>query len=122
MPDRQLYQSDASYHRTLLELRRRVLAGVKLRWFDDDTPGNKTTGCTLGTCDDKLRGLRDGVYATNSQPCPHDRRFFEQNGLPTGLKERDGNGCFYTCRIFKAKKNDHETAGIRILKVTEGLA
>jgi hypothetical protein len=120
-PERQIYQSDASYRRVLRELRRRVLAGVKLTYFDDDAPGNKRMGCSWGTCDDNLSSIMDGIYPTDRQPCPHDSRFFTQDGTEFATVTRVSSGCFYTCRIFKAKKGDRETARARVLKATEGL-
>jgi hypothetical protein len=97
-----LYQSDASYNRSLTELKNRVKEGVHLHAYDDNTRGSKNTECTLGLCDDSIEEAQDGVYSREHHHCPHDARYFTKAGEPTGTKP-DLNGCFHTCRVFKRK-------------------
>lgn len=110
-----LSQSDAYYNQTLLELKRRATEGTPLYAYDDTSPGCKSTGCSLGLCDEALEQGSDGVYRRDHHFCPHDARYFTETGEPTGAEE-DLNGCFYTCRIFQ-EQSTQEAAVARILAV-----
>lgn len=103
MSDKPLYQSDASYKRSLDELMRRVKAGVPLKAVDSDEIGDKYTECTLGLCDRSVEKAMDGVYRADHHVCPHDGRFLESDGTPTGTERKASSGCFFACHIFQKK-------------------
>jgi hypothetical protein len=94
--------------------RERIVKGLALHYFDDDTPGNKSTECTWGLCSGEVSAWPDAqdhlwpdkftvhgrvapLYLKPTQKCPMDRR---------PLKDSDMNGCFYTCRIFNPAKSE----------------
>lgn len=96
------------YLAVLTRLRDAILAGRPLDSDDDTTPGNKSTSCSWGLChesaetwpdaqdhtfpvDFEQRGRISHLHAPG--PCPMDARTVA-----------DGNGCFWTCRVFKARK------------------
>lgn len=113
-----LYQSDASYNRSLQELKRRVSSGVALSAYDDNTRGSKNTECTLGLCDDKIEESQDGVYGRRHHHCPHDIRYFHRDGSPTGAKP-ELSGCFHTCRVFKRRKKDTQQDVLRRIEAIQ---
>jgi hypothetical protein len=121
--ERELYQSDASYHATIRELLRRVQASVKLEYYDCEDIGNKNTECTLGLCDGSIERMQDGVYTSKGHVCPHDRRYFTEEGELIPIEGgRDLSGCFYSCRIFKTKtKGDRQNITKRIEAVAASL-
>lgn len=115
---RELYQTDASYRRTLIELRHRAEIDIRLEYFDDTTSGAKRMGCNLGLCDETIK--KDGIYRASHHHCPHDRRFFTEHGIPAAPPENDtGSGCFHTCRIFKGTRRERSLAKSRILEATK---
>lgn len=114
-----LYLTDAQYLATLERLREAIVKGMKLKFFDDDTIGNKDTQCTWGLCgrskviwtdlethlwpnDPRDLGKPDiyGIkYIENEQKCPMDTRIELNNSM----------GCYYTCRVFQAKRRNLPT-------------
>lgn len=108
-----LYLTDVQYIQALKNLRHLVETGVKLEYFDDDTPGCKDTQCTWGLCTDSKRVwpdpdmhlwpdefLKRGRSAPKyrdekTQVCP-----FENPEVRNG----DQSGCFYFCRVFSPRK------------------
>jgi hypothetical protein len=99
--------------RLLLALKRirdGIANGRKLVYYDDTTPGNKSMSCSWGLCheskatwpdaqdhtfpvDFEISGRLSPLDTAKEHLCPMDRR-----------EKHDGNGCFYTCRIFQARK------------------
>jgi len=113
-----LYMPQDRYVVALERMRDRIASGVPLRYFDDTTPGNKDTQCTWGLCAGDKASWPDAqdhlwpdlflksdriapLYRKPMQKCPMDRR---------DLQDKNENGCFYTCRVFKPKKNDPRVA------------
>jgi hypothetical protein len=115
-----LYQSDESYRRTLMELERRVNAGVRLEYYDSEQLGAKNTECTLGLCHDSIEAMQDGVYRDKGHACPHDERYFTADGKPTGAARQRPTGCFYYCNVFQGTKQERKLAQQRIRAVTTG--
>jgi hypothetical protein len=95
-----LYQSDASYNQSLLDLKQRARDRLPLTGEDSDAVGDKYTECNLGLCDEKIEESQDGVYRRPNHHCPHDARYFDVHGTRLPEREPDLNGCFYTCRVF----------------------
>lgn len=103
-----LYMSDAQYIGILVRLKDQI-NNVRLRYFDDTTPGDKSTMCTWGLCDDESKMLfptsdlhlfpkefperRAPKYFRKDQPCPND------------YDPANQNGCFYHCRFFQRKSD-----------------
>lgn len=100
------------YLAVLKRIRAAIANGRKLKAYDDTTPGNKSTSCSWGLChesketwpdaqdhtfpeDFKREGRISPLDNGHEHPCPMDRR---------GPHQGDYNGCFYTCRIFKSRK------------------
>lgn len=109
---RELYQSYNSYRDTLATLKKRIVGGLALNYYDCEDIGNKNTECTLGLCDDSIEASQDGVYQTVGQICPHDSRYFNADGSLTNVTPEAPGGCFYTCHIFqhnRTKRAEMET-------------
>lgn len=99
------------YEVVLLRQKAKIENGLKLEYYDDDSIGNKSTEVSWGLCseaawpdaEDHLwpdKFLANGrvapLYRTPEQMCPLDARL---------EKDQVGStGCFYTCRIFKARR------------------
>ena len=92
----------------------RIELGIPIQADDCTVPGMKSTSCSWGLCSDEVAAWPDAedhlwpdqfksqgrvapLYRGVSQKCPLDRR---------ATDEKDPNGCFYTCRVFSAKKGD----------------
>lgn len=103
---------DDRYLAALERQRARIENGNPLVFADDNTPGDKDTSCSWGLCDNNKeawpdpqdhmwpdqfieRGRVAPRYLEEKQTCPLDTRP-RPNTSP--------NGCFYTCRIFQAKR------------------
>ena len=112
--DRPLHQSDASYLKTLQELKRRLDKNVLLKFYDCEDYGAKSTECTLGLCDDSIQAMQDGVYTSGGHTCPHDSRYVNKDGTLCSTKTSDGSGCFYACHIFKKQSVKREDLAKRI--------
>lgn len=116
--NKELYQSDESYKKTLQELSLRVDTKVKLDYEDSCEIGNKYTECNLGLCDRSIQDNMDGTYRANQHICPHDGRYFDRFG---NTKEFQGaimsSGCFYDCHIFQNTGNYQNLIEQRIKKV-----
>ena len=102
------------YQLALRRFRERIEQGLPLTAYDDDTPGNKSMGCSWGLCSEDPAAWPDAQDHTfpidfikrgrvsvlsASQPCPLDRRSEAQF-------KAEVTGCFYTCRVFRSKKGD----------------
>lgn len=113
--DTNLYMNDAEYIQVLKNLRAYILSGAKLTYFDDTSPGNKSTECSWGLCGNNpkvysephlhlwpedfiSRGQVAPKYFLNHHMCP-----FERQRNPD-----DHNGCFYRCWVFGNRKK-HKT-------------
>jgi hypothetical protein len=103
---------DDRYLAALERQRGRIENGNPLTFFDDTTSGNKDTSCSWGLCDNAVEAWPDPqdhlwpdqftdrrrvapLYRDNGQTCPLDTRPRPNTGL---------SGCFYTCRIFQARR------------------
>jgi hypothetical protein len=113
-----LYQSKASYTRTLLELERRANENELFSYFDCTETGCKDTQCTLGLCDGEIRESMDGVYQNEGDVCPNDKRYFDREG---NLIARPAStmGCFYHCWIFQERNPSKTEAQNRIRRVVK---
>lgn len=101
------------YKAQLLLFKKAIEDGLELKYFDDTTIGDKDTQATWGLCSrvkemwpDKETHLwpddiRDSEYIygikylKGNQFCPFDKR-----------DKHNGQGCFYSCKIFQATKKD----------------
>lgn len=105
------YMSDEMYLAALLRLQSFTDPGrgYPLRCEDSNTPGDKYNWCTWGLCSDKWemwpepemhiwpdqfkeRGRIAPLYRESHQLCPCDIRDVST-----------GNGCFWTCIVFRYK-------------------
>lgn len=103
---------------------KRITEGLKLKYFDDDTIGNKSTHCSWGLCSEDREAWPDAqdhlwpdqfprriapLYPRDKQKCPFDYR-----------EKHDGQGCFYTCRFFnpKGRKKPGKAEAMELYQVT----
>lgn len=107
----EIHLTDEQFLETLKRIRLSIMNDKPLTADNSNETGNKYNDCSWGMCSresehwpDKTMMLfpdRDDVCPKYSQRdrhiCPMDRR------MDTG--KVDGNGCFWTCRIF-LRKND----------------
>lgn len=108
------YLPPERYQLALRRFREKIERGDVLYSYDDDTPGDKSMGCSWGLCSEAVADWPDAQDHTfpldfikrgrvstlpTKQPCPLDRRTDEQLKL-------NQSGCFYTCRVFNPKKGD----------------
>lgn len=92
-----------------------IQRGAPLRAVDSNTIGDKYTTCSWGMCGDEPtvwpdaedhvwpisfeeRGRVAPLSWPEGQMCPMDTR-----------TEDTGNGCFYSCRVFQAKRGQRPT-------------
>lgn len=94
------------YLAALIRIRNLIANGLPLDFDDDTTPGAKHMYCDWGLCSDKKDAWPDPQdyqwpdqpdrvtpkHRTDSCLCPLDKR-----------SKHNGNGCFYSCRIFQPK-------------------
>jgi len=101
------------YVAALQRLRDAIADGRPLDAYDDTTPGDKSTSCSWGLCHDSADtwpDAQDHIF-----PVDFERRgrisHLEAPGLcPMDTrKEKTGNGCFWSCRVFKAKNGTQVT-------------
>ncbi len=102
--------SNPQYLAALKRLRG-IIESRKLKYVDSTTPGDKYTECVWGLCSDLkelwptpelhiwpydfLNRGRVSSIGRGKNLCPMDAR-----------ETHDGQGCFYTCRVFQRK---HQT-------------
>jgi hypothetical protein len=112
---RDLYLAQYRYRAALARQSARIGQGLPFDAVDDDTPGNKYTHASWGLCSREQAAWPDRndhlwpdqfdegrvapKYRKPEQRCPLDKR-----------TNPDGNGCFYTCRIFKGPRPDRQEA------------
>ncbi len=101
------------YLAVLKRIRDSIASGRQLSAFDDTSPGNKSMGCSWGLCDEtkatwpdaedhtfpvdfQKHGRCSPLETADNNPCPMDMR-----------ESSDGNGCFYSCRVFKNRRKKH---------------
>lgn len=113
-----LKMSDNRYLEALKRIRKSIADGCPLMFCNSDTIGDKHNECSWGLCSDDPQHWPDPEdhlwpdqfvkngrvapkYLKVHQPCPMDRRMQAGN--------LDINGCFWTCRIFRSKKNPKPT-------------
>jgi len=113
-----LKMSSERYLLALKRIRKSIADGGPLQCCNSDVLGDKHNECSWGLCSDDPRHwpdpedhlwpdkfVKDGrvapKYLMVHQVCPLDRR------MQTG--NLDMNGCFWTCRIFRPKKNPTPT-------------
>jgi hypothetical protein len=104
-----LYLTNEQYINAMKRIRNLISDGKELIAIDDNTIGSKCTTCTWGLCSEEPDAWPDREdmlfpeqhpqrisvkYTETNQRCPIDER---------DLLNRDMNGCFFTCRIFKGK-------------------
>lgn len=116
-----IYLPKERYIAALERIKKLIVKGEKLVAVDDTTPGDKSTTCSWGLCSEAKQAWPDAEdhlwpdqflkygrvapkYLRNGHPCPIDAR------TPAEHK-KDLNGCFHTCRVFRAKgkRPDAET-------------
>ena len=102
-----LYLTDKQFLELLVRARARLEDVDKVSFYDSTMPGNKYTESNVGLCDDSLTTIdiamwpeafpsRNSMkYRMNKHLCPLDTR-----------EKHDGNGCFYTCILFKRGMKD----------------
>lgn len=116
--------SDDRYLAALKRIRAHIAAGSSFTSDDDDTIGNKHTECSWGLCSDRKEDWPDSedhlwpdqfvkqgrvapLYRKKHQLCPFDRRMTASPGTVSSIDMMQG--CFYTCRIFRPKKDPRMT-------------
>jgi hypothetical protein len=110
--------TDERYLLALRRIRQIIADGCPLSFCDSDTPGDKSNECSWGFCSDlsshwpdaedhiwpdqfKESGRVSPLYRQDHQFCPMDRRLL--------TKQCDGNGCFWSCRIFNRMRDPQIT-------------
>ena len=105
-----MYLSKKRYVEALKRIRKLIAGGLILTGCDDTTPGDKSTQCSWGLCQNDKDHWPDPIdylwpdepdrvapkYLRDKMACPMDKRTYE---------EISGNGCFYSCRFFQSEKN-----------------
>lgn len=120
------YLPQDRYILALNRLRAAIAAGRRLEADNDDSPGDKSMGCSWGLCDDNARTWpdpQDHIFPvdflvhgrtspldTQKHLCPMDRR-----------DTATLNGCFYTCRIFQANKQQPAPTRTEALKLYDDM-
>ena len=106
--------STTRYVLALKRIRGIIAAGCVVNAYDCTIPGNKNTECDWGFCSESQRHWPD----TQDHVFPVD---FQRRGRSSPLAMGDGqkcpidwrapeditlHGCFYSCRIFQAKRGE----------------
>lgn len=114
--------TDDRYLAALRRIRANIAARSPFTSDDDDTIGNKHTECSWGLCshrkedwpcmEDHLwpnqfreQGRVAPLYRKKHQLCPFDRRMTAGTVDDLAMSQ----GCIYTCRIFRPKKDPKMT-------------
>lgn len=99
------------YIATLKRLRDLIAAGRKLDYDDDTTIGAKHMYCTWGLCDDTKDVWPDPQFYTWPDQPDRVAPMHRQNNhtCPFRIAPPSANGCFWSCRIFKSRKQDLPT-------------
>lgn len=109
MNNDRLYLPQERYIAVLNRQRDRIAKGIPLVLDDSDEIGNKHTSATWGLCSEEVEAWPDAEdhlwpddfnkhkrvapkYQRENQMCPFDAR-----------EKPTGNGCFYTCRLFRGR-------------------
>jgi hypothetical protein len=116
------------YRQWLIHNRNRILEGLPLKSWDDETIGDKDTYVSWGACSDDVAAFTDPEtwgYGPATEPNHWDKTRIRTISLPKGkfcpfdlrlTGEGDPryaqSGCFYSCRVFggKVRKDDRERA------------
>lgn len=118
--------SPERYLAALERMRAFIASGEKLDYFDDTTPGDKSTACTWGLCSDAARHWPDpedhswpGQFMEGGRIAPKSLRKELGHRCPMDLRDRSGvisdpNGCFYTCRIFQRGQNPDQAQALAL--------
>lgn len=111
-----IYLSKPRYVEALKRVKNLIVKGVTLHACDDTTPGDKSTTCSWGLCSEAKDAWPDAVdhlwpleflrhnrrapkYLQDGHICPIDSR-------DPATAKKDMNGCFHTCRVFKASRQN----------------
>lgn len=96
----------ARYLLALERMRERIAGGLRLEFEDSTTTGNKYTHCSWGLCSEERAAWPDAEDHIWPQQFEREGRVapldIPSPGCPMDRREGkdDGNGCFYTCRVF----------------------
>lgn len=92
----------------LKRLRSAIAKGRPLRACDDTTPGNKSTSCSWGMCHDSAEtwpDAQDHIFPADFEDRGRVAPLRAPGRCPMDTRQEGGpSGCFYTCRIFQAKR------------------
>jgi len=117
------------YLKALERIRESIAQGKKLDFYDDTTPGNKSSSCTWGLCSEDAEHWPDAEDHT----FPTDfTRFGRMSPISRGegdmcpLDRRQGQkdstwGCFYHCRVFRSKKDGIPSLGTALKLYDEAI-
>lgn len=80
-----------------------IETGTPLTAYDDNTPGNKSMGCSWGLCSESVEAWPDA----QDHIWPHDFEnklrvapLHSKRPCPLNAYVDPHRGCFYTCRVF----------------------
>jgi len=98
------------YAAALIRIREKIQSGRPLDAYDDETPGNKSMGCSWGFCDESRETWPDAQdhifpldFIKNGHTSPLSLGI--PNTCPMDTRTKSGQqGCFYTCRVFQASR------------------
>lgn len=111
--EKELFLNDGQHFQALIRFRDAIAGGMVLEYFDETAIGFKDTQATWGQCSRVLEmwpdkethlfepnnGYARVKYHRDRQMCPMDKR-----------KHHNGQGCFYSCRIFQGPVPSKEEA------------
>ena len=126
-----LHMSDSRYLLALKRIRKSIEDGCPMMHCNSDVIGDKHSECSWGLCSDdpshwpdaedhlwpdqfKKNGRIAPLYLKTHQACPMDRRM--QAG------KLDINGCFWSCRVFKRRKDAEVTKEQALALFDEAIA
>lgn len=97
LKNKSLYWTDKDYSNSIEKLKEIAASNLKLSGYDNTSPGNKSTECNHGLCDESIEENASGIYRQVHHKCPLDMR-----------KPGQDSGCFYYCRYFQADRKEYK--------------
>ena len=100
----------ARYKLVLERIRNAIAKGRSLQAYGDCTPGCKSTSCSWGLCHESAEtwpDAEDHIFPVDFQKYKRisHLRLANAHKCPLDLREeKTMSGCFWTCRVFSAKK------------------
>lgn len=104
---------EGRFQDALRRMRKRISEGLPLEWEDSTDIGNKYTSCTWGMCSEQKEQWPDkddhtwpDEFIKSGRIAPRSMKKGQHCPLNDRSKQKDGNGCFYSCKIFGSKNKD----------------